>query len=61
MQEDFKKVLKKIEENYTNYDVRYKLVLDAIGIANKCDYKVGFRLDKDLPLLLLLAYIKNLY
>lgn len=51
MEEELLQILLKIEDNYTNYDIRYNLVLEAIGIANKCGYKVGFRLDKDLPLL----------
>lgn len=51
MKEEFIEICNKIKENYTNYDIRYNLVLDAIGIANKCNYKVGFRLDKDLPFL----------
>lgn len=42
-------ILLKIEENYTNYEVRYDLVLSALLVARQLDYKCGFRFDKDDP------------
>ena len=38
-----------IEENYTNYEVRYDLVLSALFIARQLDYKCGFRFDPGEP------------
>lgn len=42
-------LLVKIEENYTNYEVRYDLVLSALLVARQLDYKCGFRFDKYEP------------
>lgn len=36
-------VLQAIEDNYTNYDVRYDLVLVALLEARKLKYKCGFK------------------
>lgn len=41
--------LTSIEENYTNYELRYDLVLTALLIARQLDYKCGFRFDPDEP------------
>jgi|WetSurMetagenome_2_1015567.scaffolds.fasta_scaffold1592545_1 hypothetical protein len=37
--------LKSIEENDTNYDIRYNLVIRAFYLANKLGYKTGIRVD----------------
>ena len=38
-----------IEENYTNYALRYDLVLTALLLARQLDYNCGFRVDSDEP------------
>ena len=38
-------ILKLINENYENYDVRYNLVLQALIEAKKLNYNAGFRFD----------------
>jgi len=39
-------VLKQIEPNDTNYDVRYKLVTKALALAVELDYQAGIRWDE---------------
>ena len=43
------KLLKSINENYENYDVRYILVLQTLIEAKKLNYKAGFRYDSSEP------------
>lgn len=43
------KVLESIEENYTNYDYRYNLVLKALLLARDLKYECGFRFDASEP------------
>jgi hypothetical protein len=38
-------LLKEINNNYTNYDIRYTLILEALLEAKKLNYECGFRLD----------------
>lgn len=42
-------LLVNIEENYTNYEVRYNLILSALLTSRELDYKCGFRVDPDEP------------
>ncbi len=44
----FKQVLKNIEKNETNYDLREFLVVQAIYLAKKIGYKAGIRFDKSM-------------
>jgi len=43
------KILKQINENYTNYDTRYVLVLQALIKAKEMKYECGFRHDPSEP------------
>lgn len=38
-----------IRENYTNYELRYDLVLRALLQARELGYQCGFRVDPDEP------------
>lgn len=40
-------ILQDIKKNDTNYDVRYNLIIKAMCLASKCEYKVGFRVDEE--------------
>jgi hypothetical protein len=40
-------ILKLIVEKNTKYDERYPLVVEAMGLATRLEYKVGVRYDKD--------------
>lgn len=42
-----KRLLKQIQINDTNYDLRNDLVLDAFGLAKSIGYETGIRFDKD--------------
>ena len=46
---EFKELLCKIEENDTNYDIRYGLVLKALYLANELGYESGIRIDPSEP------------
>ncbi len=43
------KILEAIELNYTNYDVRFNLVLEALLEARKLNFECGFRVDTNEP------------
>jgi hypothetical protein len=43
-------ILVEIEANYTNYDIRYILILKALILAKQLGYKSGFRFDATEPL-----------
>ncbi len=43
------RILKEIEHNDRNYDVRYGLVLRAVTIAHQLGYAAGLRVDSDNP------------
>lgn len=45
--EELKRILSLIKENDINYDIRYGLVLEAIGLAQKCGYFVGLDYDEE--------------
>lgn len=38
-------LLREIEKNDTNYDVRYGLVLKAVSLSHELGLKAGFRID----------------
>lgn len=44
-QKILKEVLRKIEENDTNYHYRYRLVLHALYLATVCGMQAGLRID----------------
>lgn len=47
--ENLKNVLKKIVENYTNYEIRSKLVFKAMCLAHRIGYIADIRIDKSEP------------
>ena len=49
MEVELGSVFIKIVENYTNYEKRYDLVLQALVLARKLGYKCGFRHDPTEP------------
>lgn len=46
---DLARILSQITENYTNYDIRYTLVLRALLQAKSLGYPCGFRHDAKEP------------
>lgn len=44
---ELKDLLLEIEKHHVNYDRRYGLVIQAMGLAQKEKFKVGIRVDPD--------------
>jgi hypothetical protein len=47
MENQLSDVLKQIELNDTNYDIRYHLVFEALSLASKLNYRTGQKQDQD--------------
>lgn len=49
MSQRLSQLLTLIEVNYTNYHIRYDLVLQALQVARQLKYACGFRVDLNEP------------